>query len=126
MSKQRDLVERIIKESMLHLTADEIYSEARKQMPNISLGTVYRNLANLVDEGSIRKLKTSFGYDIYDKSLYPHGHVACPKCRRVFDYNSDEITAILNRDFSKLESYELMINAICDDCQKKTKDKGDN
>lgn len=126
MSKQRDLVERIIKESMLHLTADEIYIEARKQMPNISLGTVYRNLANLVDEGSIRKLKTSFGYDIYDKSLYPHGHVVCPKCRRVFDYNSDEITAILNRDFSKLESYELMINAICDDCQKKTKDKGDN
>ena len=50
MSKQRDLIERIIKESMLHLTAEEIYKEARKEMPNISLGTVYRNLGNLVDE----------------------------------------------------------------------------
>mgnify|MGYP000939806370 CR=1 FL=1 len=57
MSKQRDLIERIIKESMLHLTAEEIYKEARKEMPNISLGTVYRNLGNLVDEGKVRKLQ---------------------------------------------------------------------
>ena len=68
MSKQRDLIERIIKESMLHLTAEEIYKEARKEMPNISLGTVYRNLGNLVDEGKVRKLKTTLGYDIYDRS----------------------------------------------------------
>ena len=65
MSKQRDLIERIIKESMLHLTAEEIYKEARKEMPNISLGTVYRNLGNLVDEGKVRKLKTTLGYDFY-------------------------------------------------------------
>ena len=126
MSKQRDLVKKIIKESMLHLTAEEIYNEARREMPSISLGTVYRNLGALCDEGIIRKLKTNLGYDIYDKSIYPHGHVVCPKCKRVYDYNSDEITRILNRDFSHLESYELMINAICDDCQKKIKNKGDN
>lgn len=126
MSKQRDLIERIIKESMLHLTAEEIYKEARKEMPNISLGTVYRNLGNLVDEGKVRKLKTTLGYDIYDKSIYPHGHILCLKCRRVYDYNSDEITQILKRDFKYLDSYELMINTICDDCQKNTKNKGDN
>lgn len=123
MSKQRDLVKKIIKESMLHLTAEEIYNEARREMPSISLGTVYRNLGALCDEGIIRKLKTNLGYDIYDKSIYPHGHVVCPKCKRVYDYNSDEITRILNRDFSHLESYELMINAICDDCQKKDKEQ---
>ena len=103
MSKQRDLIERIIKESMLHLTAEEIYKE-----------------------GKVRKLKTTLGYDIYDKSIYPHGHVLCLKCRRVYDYNSDEITQILKRDFKYLDSYELMINTICDDCQKNTKNKGDN
>ena len=88
MSKQRDLIERIIKESMLHLTAEEIYKEARKEMPNISLGTVYRNLGNLVDEGKVRKLKTTLGYDIYDKSIYPHGHeIGRASCReRVFGY----------------------------------------
>ena len=87
MSKQRDLIERIIKESMLHLTAEEIYKEARKEMPNISLGTVYRNLGNLVDEGKVRKLKTTLGYDIYDKSIYPHAAKLFHQMQRTFHIN---------------------------------------
>ena len=125
-SLQRDLIKQNLESRYDHPTADMVYSSIREDLPNISLGTVYRNLGNLVDEGKVRKLKTTLGYDIYDKSIYPHGHVLCLKCRRVYDYNSDEITQILKRDFKYLDSYELMINTICDDCQKNTKNKGDN
>ena len=125
-SLQRDLIKQNLESRYDHPTADMVYSSIREDLPNISLGTVYRNLGNLVDEGKVRKLKTTLGYDIYDKSIYPHGHVLCLKCRRVYDYNSDEITQILKRDFKYLDSYELMINTICDDCQKNIKNKGDN
>ena len=53
MSKQRDLIERIIKESMLHLTAEEIYKEARKEMPNISLGYYDEDENNIDDRKSL-------------------------------------------------------------------------
>ena len=58
MSKQRDLIFEIIHESKLHLSAEDIFKEATKKMPNISLGTVYRNLNDLTEEGQIARFHT--------------------------------------------------------------------
>ncbi len=123
MSKQKDLINKIIKESMLHLTAEEIFTLARKEMPNISLGTVYRNLSVLNDEKEIRKF-TNDGTDFYDKSWNPHGHIICPCCGKIDDYNSSLITQILTKDLNEFISYQLTISKKCNNC-KNIKDKGD-
>lgn len=116
MTKQRQVVYDIIFNSMKHLSADEIFGLARKQIPNISVGTVYRNLGILVDEKIIRKISTKDGM-VYDKSLKPHGHIICPCCGDIVDYYTDFITEKLNKDFGdKLKSYELIVNALCQKC----------
>lgn len=123
MSKQKDLINKIIKESMQHLTAEEIFIIARKSLPNISLGTVYRNLLVLQEEKEIRKF-TNDGHDFYDKSWNPHGHIICPCCGSIEDYNSLVVTKILTDDLKDYISYQLTISKLCKNCKNK-KDKGD-
>ena len=59
MSKQKKLITEILAASYAHPTASQIFEEARKRMPNIALGTVYRNLGVLVDEGTIVRLSVT-------------------------------------------------------------------
>ena len=126
MSKQKKLILEIIKNSEIHLTAEEIYNEAKKQIPSISLGTVYRNLGSLADELEVKKVKTPQGKFIYDKSIKPHGHEICPGCGRVIDYNSNDVNEVLKRDFGdRLISYDFVLNAFCDECLKNNKKKGE-
>ena len=60
-SRQRESIKENLMNRFDHPTADMVYSDIRKIYPNISLGTVYRNLSLLSDLGEIRKLVTSDG-----------------------------------------------------------------
>jgi len=84
-SKQRDLILRLIRSTKCHPTADLIFEQARKEMPNISLGTVYRNLTILRDEGKIQELTFGKGVCRYDGDLRDHYHVRCVECGKVED-----------------------------------------
>ena len=84
-SKQRDLIMDIIKGRKDHPTADMIYSSAREENPNISLGTVYRNLKLLVDEKIIITLETEDERLHYDGDTSRHSHFICNKCGNIID-----------------------------------------
>ena len=84
-SKQRDLIIDIIKGRKDHPTADMIYSSAREENPNISLGTVYRNLKLLVDEKLIITLETEDERLHYDGDTSRHSHFICNKCGTIID-----------------------------------------
>ena len=79
-SKQRDAIMEYLKSSHEHPTADTVYAALRKDHPNISLGTVYRNLALLSELGEINKLSTGNGPDRFDGDVHPHYHFVCKKC----------------------------------------------
>ena len=79
-SKQRELVANVIKNRCDHPTADMIYSSCREIEPNISLGTVYRNLKLLADEGVIITLETEDKKVHYDGDMSRHSHFICKKC----------------------------------------------
>ncbi len=83
-TKQQKLILKIINESFSHPTAYDIYIECRKNIPNISLGTVYRNLNILVSEFKIKRLKMPDNVDRFDKML-KHSHFVCIKCYKVID-----------------------------------------
>ena len=84
-SKQRELITEIIKGRKDHPTADMIYNSARELEPNISLGTVYRNLKLLADEGVIITLETEDKRLHYDGDISRHSHFICNKCGRIVD-----------------------------------------
>lgn len=72
-SRQRESIKRFLMSRDDHPTADTIYMHVRKEFPNISLGTVYRNLSLLTQQGEIQKITTD-GADRYDRHVEPHSH----------------------------------------------------
>ena len=84
-SKQRDSIKTCLMGRRDHPTADAVYMSIREEFPNISLGTVYRNLNLLVDLGEIQKLTCGNGPDRFDADTSPHYHFVCRQCGAVSD-----------------------------------------
>lgn len=118
MTKQKLLIKRIIESASGHLTADEIYHLAKKEMPNIALGTVYRNLGKLCEANEIGLISVSGQPDHYDKSTLAHGHLICGGCGRITDFHLEDIKdRVENLLDVEVISYDFNAHYICDDCK---------
>jgi Fe2+ or Zn2+ uptake regulation protein len=121
-SIQRDTILRVIKNTTSHPGADWVYDQVRKEIPNISLGTVYRNLRLLAQAGEIRELEIPGNASRFDGSTSKHHHLICEKCGRVFDL--DEAvdlkmeTRIFKKTGFKVKRQYLKFIGLCSECQK--------
>ncbi len=95
-SKQRDMIKEFLMTRKDHPTADVVYMNVRQQQPNISLGTVYRNLTLLADIGEIARLRVGDGVDHFDADTSPHYHFVCRDCDSVIDLEMDSIDEIVH------------------------------
>lgn len=93
-SKQREMIREFLMSRKDHPTADIVYRNVRRQDPNISLGTVYRNLTLLADIGEINRLRVGDGADRFDADTSPHYHFVCTECGSVIDLEMDSIENI--------------------------------
>lgn len=123
MTKQRKAILRVLKSTDSHPTADWIYEKVRKEIPNISLGTVYRNLNVLAEHDKIRVLDYGSNHSRYDGNPDQHYHFKCEKCGGVFDLMID-LSTNLNQKISEetgfiAKSHRLEFSGICPDCQQK-------
>lgn len=84
-SRQRESIMACLRSRCDHPTADMIYMDVRKTYPKISLGTVYRNLSLLVDQGEIKRISCGEDWDRYDARISPHYHFRCRQCGSVTD-----------------------------------------
>lgn len=94
-SRQRQLIKDFLLSRKDHPTADIVYMNVRKEFPNISLGTVYRNLTQLADIGEIQRLHLGDGVDHFDADTSDHNHFVCTSCKCVQDLEMDSIHSIL-------------------------------
>lgn len=118
MTRQRQLIHEIICSSMEHLTAEEIYFEAKKRLPKIAVGTVYRNLKQMEEEDEIRKISIPGGPDRYDRSVIPHEHIRCSVCGHLKDLPDLDMQSYLSEKLGeKVHSYRLDITYICTKCK---------
>ncbi|MGL5438998.1 MAG: Fur family transcriptional regulator [Filifactoraceae bacterium] len=121
-SKQREEVRKAIMMNKVHPTADEVYSIVRKTNPNISLGTVYRNLNKLAEHGVIRKIEMPNGSDRFDGMMEPHYHVVCTECGNIHDVELSILDnlaeAVRKSTGAKLSSHNLIMYGVCEACQK--------
>lgn len=117
MTKQRKLIYQIVKDSMSHLSAEEIFFRAKQVMPSISMGTVYRNLGLMVEDKELRKIPFKGKSDLFDATMYDHEHAVCVECGKVVDIFIDDLKEkIKNSLDGDLQDYNLTINYICSDC----------
>ena len=100
-----------------------VYENMKQIYPNISLGTVYRNLSLLADLGEIQKLSSFGGADRFDARTAPHCHFMCTRCGRVMDVFSEHIDKSLESiaaDFKdgQISDYKARFFGICKECLK--------
>ena len=97
-TKQRRFVYQTIKNTYSHPTADWVFEQVRHEMPKVSLGTVYRNLGVLKEEGLVREI---FGNDRrahYDADVSQHAHFICDTCDQIID-----VRGVKNADWRTLK-----------------------
>ena len=82
-SRQRKIIETVLKELPEHVTAIEVHRNARVFDETISLATVYRNLRLMVEWGNFKKVLLPNGNFCYDPIIENHSHFYCEKCKRL-------------------------------------------
>ena len=82
-SRQREAIKQYLASTCEHPTADTVYMNIRGTYPNISLGTVYRNLNLLAEQGEIIKINCQDGSDRFDANVMPHYHFLCNECGKI-------------------------------------------
>jgi Fe2+ or Zn2+ uptake regulation protein len=121
-TKQREAIVRVLKSTSSHPTADWIYDEVRKEIPNISLGTVYRNLRILRESGEILEIGFNGAFGRFDGRPDNHYHFKCDKCGYVFDVeepvNSEIDERIAQKTGFKISHHWLEFRGLCKECQK--------
>jgi Fur family peroxide stress response transcriptional regulator len=125
-SRQRKAIKDFLMTRKDHPTAETVYMNVREIYPNISLGTVYRNLTLLSDLGEITKLHLEDGIDHFDANTHPHNHFLCTECGAVLDIDypldkSSEMDRKANVGFDgKITGHITYFQGICPACCKKT------
>lgn len=122
-SKQRQLVLEAVQSMHNHPTAEEIYQIVRQKNPNISLGTVYRNLHLLTEMGQIQKLDLGSDSFHFDGICKEHTHFICEECGQIEDFYtplSADIRNMLEQEMAR-PIHRVCIHAfgVCAECQKK-------
>ena len=120
-TRQKEAILSALLNTSLHPTADWIYHEVRKQIPNISLGTVYRNLRQLKQKGDVQELTLSSSLSRYDAQKENHYHFRCDNCGNIFNLDVSVINDLDRRVAAQtgfnVSGHRLEFNGLCHDCQ---------
>jgi Fe2+ or Zn2+ uptake regulation protein len=124
-SKQRELILSELQSRTDHPTVDKLYMDLKKQMSNIGIATIYRNISYLHQQGEILKMSMPNEPDRYDGNNKPHIHFICQECSEIYDIMLDDIKQKELNDNMKMysemieatfKSYQITIKGKCKKC----------
>ena len=95
--RKRNAILNYLRSTDVHPSAEMVYSHLKQEYPDISLGTVYRNLAMFKDKGEIISVGTVNGVERFDGNTMPHVHFICTGCNGVSDLPQIDVPEELNR-----------------------------
>lgn len=127
-TKQRELILETLRSTKTHPTADWIYEKVREKMPNISLGTVYRNLGILEEMGEILELSYGSKYSRYDGNPENHYHFVCVECGKVLDVENIPVDKELDKEVEQKNDFKVFYHrtefyGLCNECKDKIGNK---
>lgn len=119
-SKQRECIRQNLLQRCDHPTAEMVYQDVKQALPNISLGTVYRNLILLTERGEILKLSMPDGPDRFDGNICPHVHFICKECGELSDLFVPEPESVFQQivpEFKgEVHSGAIQLFGLCEGC----------
>lgn len=119
-SKKRTAILEALAAVTEHPTAEMLYNSLKPHYPELSLGTVYRNLSVLEQEGLVVSVAHVDGQERYDARTSPHAHFVCKRCFRVLDLDVPDFVSPMFPELAaqgiKPEGFELKLSGLCSDC----------
>ncbi|HEX6124768.1 MAG TPA: transcriptional repressor [Pyrinomonadaceae bacterium] len=120
MTKQREVVLRVIRQADQHLTANEVFIASRERSPGISFATVYNSLRYLKEAGLIAEIYFGKGASRFDRMTHRHDHALCTRCGKLVDIEMELPPALVKQaelaSRFKSESVEFTLRGLCPDC----------
>ena len=128
MTHQRRVILEKVKAADPHATVDDIYHAVRKSLPRISLGTIYRNLDILSEQGLIRKVGRPSIQMRFESNMEHHFHVRCLNCDRIEDIHPGDLScldrAVTSDTGFHITGYDLEFYGLCPNCQESKRQSG--
>jgi len=123
-SRKRDAILDCISRTKCHPSAEWVYQQLKPEIPDLSLGTVYRNIAMFKEEGTIQSIGVVNGLERYDYNTEPHTHFICTACGSVLDLDGIDlphaiVEAAENKIGGAVATYHLQFSGHCADCRMK-------
>ena len=120
-SRKREAILRLLQESRQHPSAEWIYGQLKPQFPDLSLATVYRNLALFREEGAVASVANVRGQERYDGTTTPHPHFICDHCGAVIDVEEQGGGQGLDDNLAEkmgfqVRCHDLIFHGVCDKC----------
>lgn len=126
-SRQRESIREFLLSRKDHPSAEEIYQNVRRTYPNISLGTVYRNLSLLTATGAIQKISCGDTCERFDADTRPHYHFICNDCHSVTDLELPDLSfmnILAGSSFQgRIEGSFTYFYGLCESCMDKGVDR---
>ncbi len=120
LSLPRVYILQYLRNTLSHPPAEAVYEHVKKNLPNISLGTIYRNLNQMTETGLVRAIHGTDGKTHYDGDTGFHLHFKCKNCKRIFDvFHKNNF---YHKDLAKhgeIHCLEATATGICRNCQNK-------
>lgn len=125
-SRKRLAIIRTLRSTTVHPTAEWVCDRVRRDYPDISLATVYRNLKEFCEDGTAISVGVIDGKEHFDGCVAPHAHFACRECGAVLDIETDAVSAELLQKLQErvplhVESTNLLFQGVCPKCEEKLK-----
>ena len=120
-SKKRDAILDIMRSTTVHPSAEWVYTQLKPKIPDLSLATVYRNMAAFLEEGTVIAVGTVAGQERYDFNTEPHVHFICDRCNRILDLDVSmdfsAAEAVLQKYDVQIDRQELVFHGRCEQCK---------
>ncbi len=120
-SRKREAILQAICSTDTHPTAEWVYQKLKPEYPDLSLGTVYRNISKFKEEGLVMSVGVVNGQERLDGNVVPHTHFVCTNCGAVLDLKTDCLPQNIDVEVAKefgveVEVHELVFRGKCPKC----------
>ena len=122
--RKRNAILAYLRSTDVHPSADMVYAHLKPEIPDLSLGTVYRNLSMFRPQGTVGSVGTVNGVERFDGNTVPHGHFICTGCGRVLDLEGvtlpqEALDAAKTCSGGSIEGFQLQFTGLCAACRQK-------